>query len=101
MVIIMMSSNIKTKKRIRNLLIILVIVLLALIIRVGVIQFIDGERLETMALEQQALDRKVSAKRGTIYDATGKNILAVSSSVETVTVNPTNIKKEDKEKKKN
>ena len=93
-----MSSNIKTKKRIRNLLIILVIVLLALIIRVGVIQFIDGERLETMALEQQALDRKVSAKRGTIYDATGKNILAVSSSVETVTVNPTNIKKEDKEK---
>lgn len=93
-----MSSNIKVKKRIRNLLVILSMILFALIIRIGVIQFIDGEKLETMALEQQSLARKVSAKRGTIYDATGKNILAVSSTVETVTVNPTNIKQEDKEK---
>lgn len=94
----MISSNIKAKRRIKNLLIILIIILLALVIRIGVIQFIDGERLKTMALEQQSLDRKVSPKRGTIYDATGKNILAVSSSVESVTVNPTNINKNDKEK---
>ena len=47
---------------------------------------------------QQTLDRSINPKRGTIYDATGKNILAISSSVETVTVNPGNIKKEDKEK---
>ena len=33
-----------------------------------------------------------------IYDGTGTNILAVSSTVETVTVNPTNIANEDKEK---
>lgn len=94
----MISSNIKVKKRIKNLLIILCVVLLALVIRIGVIQFIDGEKLKTMALEQQSLDRKINAKRGTIYDATGKNILAVSSSVETVTITPTNIQKEDKEK---
>lgn len=51
-----------------------------------------------MASGQQAQSRSVTAKRGTIYDSTGKYILAVSSSVETVNVNPTNIAKEDKEK---
>ena len=79
-------------------LIIACIILALLVIRIGVIQFIDGEKLKTMALEQQSKDRKVSAKRGTIYDATEKNILAVSSSVETVTINPTNIVQGDKEK---
>jgi len=51
-----------------------------------------------MAIEQQSLGRKISPKRGTIYDATGKEILAASATVEAVTVNPTNIAKEDKEK---
>ena len=51
-----------------------------------------------LAYEQQTLDRKINPKRGTIYDATGKNILAVSSTVETVTVNPGNISTENKEK---
>ena len=44
------------------------------------------------------MDRKINPKRGTIYDATGKNILAVSSTVETVTINPTNIPSDKKEK---
>lgn len=47
---------------------------------------------------QQTLDRTINPKRGTIYDSTGKNVLAISSTVETVTVNPGNIAKEDKEK---
>lgn len=42
--------------------------------------------------------QKCKSKRGTIYDATGKNILAISSTVNTITVNPTNISKNDKEK---
>lgn len=79
-------------------LIIAIIIMNLLIVRVAIIQFVDGNRLKQMALEQQSLDRKVSSKRGTIYDSTGKNILAVSSSVETITVNPTNIAKGDKEK---
>ncbi len=73
-------------------------IFLLLIIRIGIIQFVDGNKLKQMAIEQQSFDRKVSSKRGTIYDRTGKNILAVSSSVETVTINPTNIAKENKEK---
>ena len=51
-----------------------------------------------MALEQQSLDRTINPRRGTIYDATGTNILAVSSTVNTITVNPVNISKENKEK---
>ena len=58
----------------------------------------DGEELKSMAYVQQTLDRSINPRRGTIYDATGKNILAVSSTVETVTVNPGNIAEENKEK---
>jgi stage V sporulation protein D (sporulation-specific penicillin-binding protein) len=50
-----------------------------------------------MAYEQQTLERAINPKRGTIYDSTG-TILAQSSTVETVTVNPVNIPKDDKEK---
>ena len=44
------------------------------------------------------MDRNINPKRGTIYDATGKYKLAVSSTVQTVTVNPDNITEENKEK---
>ena len=51
-----------------------------------------------MAYLQQTLDRKINPKRGTIYDATGEKILAVSASVESITVNPVNISSENKER---
>ena len=54
--------------------------------------------MNNQATSQQSQSRKITAKRGTIYDATGKYELAVSSSVEAVTINPTNISKENKEK---
>ena len=44
------------------------------------------------------MERTINPKRGEIIDATGNVVLAVSSSAETVTVNPTNINKNDKEK---
>ena len=47
---------------------------------------------------QQSQSRTITAKRGTIYDSTGKYILAESSSVESVSINPTNIADENKEK---
>ena len=94
----MQENSLKTKKRMLIELVVVIILLVSLIIRIGYIQLIDGNRLKTMALDQQSLERNVGAKRGTIYDATGKNVLAVSSFVESVTVNPKNIKKENKEK---
>ena len=63
----------------------------------GFIQIIDGKRLSKLAFEQQTLDRNINPKRGTIFDRNG-NVLAQSSTVETVTVNPVNIPKEDREK---
>lgn len=50
-----------------------------------------------MAYTQQTLDRLINPKRGTIYDATGEIELAVSVTVETITVNPGNIESSDKE----
>ena len=85
-------------KRIRIELLISILILVILTGRLGFLQFIKGTNLQDMAFIQQTLDRKINPKRGTIYDATGKNILAVSSTVESVTINPTNIEKEDKER---
>ena len=94
----MTQLNISSKKKIRNALFIALFILIALSIRIGYIQFVKGKELESLAYEQQSLDRKINPKRGTIYDSTGKYILATSSTVETVTVNPTNILNENKEK---
>ena len=92
------TGDITRKKRMRNEIIILWLILLALTIRIGWIQFVMGDELQSMAYVQQTLDRSINPRRGTIYDATGKTILAVSSTVETVTVNPGNIAEENKEK---
>ena len=92
------QSDVSRKKRMRNEIAILWLALICLIFRIAWIQFVSGSELQSMAYVQQTLDRNISPRRGTIYDATGKNILAVSSTVETVTVNPVNISKENKEK---
>ena len=91
-------SDITRKKRMKIWMIMVAIVSLLFIIRIAWLQFVDGDRLKQMALEQQSIDREINPRRGTIYDATGKNVLAISSTVNTITVNPNNIKKEDKEK---
>lgn len=92
------SVKLSSKKKMRNTLFIAFIIIILLIVRVGIIQLVQGQELSRLAYEQQTLDRAINPKRGTIYDATGKNILAVSSTVETVTVNPGNIDKQNKEK---
>lgn len=94
----MIPIKLSSKKKMRNTLFISFLIILCLIGRIGYLQFIQGGELSTMAYQQQTLDRSINPKRGTILDATGKNALAVSSTVETVTVNPGNIAKENKEK---
>ena len=94
----MIQTKLSIKKRMKNVLFIAFWVFTILIGRIGFIQFFQGSELSGMAYQQQTLNRSINPKRGTIYDATGKNILAVSSTVETVSVNPGNIVKQDKEK---
>lgn len=93
----MLEINLSTKKRMRTILFITFLIIVLLIVRLSYIQLIDGRKLAQMAYEQQTLDRTINPKRGTIYDATGQ-VLAQSSTVETVSINPGNIAKEDKEK---
>ena len=89
-------GELSRRKRMKIWILVVVIVAVLFIVRIGWIQFVMGPELKQMALEQQSLDRAVNPRRGTIYDATGKTILAVSSTVNTITVNPNNIAKEDK-----
>ena len=94
----MVSIKLSCKKKMRNLLFIGFLVFTLLLVRIGFIQFVQGSELSELAYQQQTLDRVINPKRGTIYDATGKNILAQSSTVNTITINPVNIAKENKEK---
>lgn len=94
----MLISDVGRKRRLRNMLFVFFIVQLALITRVGFIQFVQGSELQAMAYSQQTLNRNINPKRGRILDRTGKVELAVSASTETVSINPTNISSENKEK---
>ena len=94
----MQTNILSMRKRILLGLVLCMSIIVVLIFRMAYIQLISPDELQAKAIEQQSSGRSIQAKRGTIYDATGKNILAVSSSVETVTVNPVNISQENKEK---
>ncbi|MGN1299971.1 MAG: penicillin-binding transpeptidase domain-containing protein, partial [Clostridia bacterium] len=78
--------------------VIFLILILALIFRIFWLQFIDGSTLKEQAYKQITANRVISPKRGTIYDSTGK-ALAVSSEVDTISINPSLISvKNDTEK---
>ena len=63
------------------------ILILLLIIRLFYLQFIDGGTLKERAYKQITANRVLTPQRGTIYDSTGK-ALAVSTKVDTISINP-------------
>ena len=94
----MSTSNLDSKKRILIILLGVNIIWIILCIRVGIIQLVESDKWKEQAKNQQYVSRSITARRGTIYDRSGEIILAKSSTVQTVTVNPVNISKENKEK---
>ena len=94
----MANGNLDLKKRLVFLLLIVIIIAFILCIRVGIVQFIEGNKWKEKSENQQYVSRSISVNRGTIYDRSGKNILAQSSTVRSVTINPINISYENKEK---
>lgn len=84
-------SNKIPQKRIGTILIISVLFMVALLGRVGYLQFVGGNRLQTLATSQQTLTETISAKRGTIYDSKGK-VLAISYDTDKVYITPSLIK---------
>ena len=90
------NREIKTKKgllqqlRFRTTVIILAVLLLgfgAVAVRLFYLTLIQGPELQELAVDQQLVDTKLNAKRGTIYDAKGK-ILAQSATVWKVVLAP-------------
>lgn len=96
------KSDINVPNKISRVKIILILIfifmlMIALLGRVGYLQFIDGEHLKTEATTRQTLTETLSAKRGTIYDSTGE-VLAISYDTDKVYINPSDIEKDsDKE----
>ena len=89
--------KLSSKKRIIFLLVIFFITALVLFFRLIFLQLIKGDELLNAAESQQNSSRNIGCRRGTIYDSTGKNVLAISSTVYTVTVNPMKIDNNKKE----
>ncbi len=91
------NNNIKiTPKKMFILAIVFMLVFVILLGRVAWIQFVDGEWLKEKEYSQSTSSTLISAKRGTIYDSTGK-ALAVSVEVDTISVNPEYIKAKGKD----
>ena len=87
--------------KLKRMLIVFGFILLIFVIllgRVGWLQFVDGEELKRREYSQSTSSTLISAKRGTIYDSTGK-ALAISVDVDTISVNPSYIKAKGKDGK--
>ena len=91
------TTSVVVNNKLRVTMVIILILLFALIFRLGWIQFIQGSSLKESAYRQQTINKIISPNRGTIYDTNGK-ALAISAHVDTVTINPTKIKDVNKEK---
>lgn len=88
----MAIPSLKIKKRLLLVLIAFTVLSIALIVRIGYIQIAKGDEYQQKAYEQRNIDREISPQRGTIYDRNMKP-LALSASVETISVSPQVIKK--------
>ncbi len=82
------------KKRLFIYLFSAIILLFLLIVRLLFLQFVQGAELKEEAVRNQLSSKTIIPNRGTIYDSTGK-ALAISAKVDTVYVNPTEIKYSD------
>lgn len=91
------SQNLIHTKKLKAIFIIIILLLAILIFRIGFLQFVEGNSLKEMAYKQQTINQIISPKRGNIYDSTGKS-LAISARVDTVTINPSKIADDKKEK---
>ena len=84
-------ENVISSKKLKISIVTAITLLILLIIRLFYLQIIDGQHLSTLASNQQTTSETISSKRGNIYDSTSAS-LAISETVDTVSVNPTKLK---------
>lgn len=78
---------------------IVIVIMLLLLMRLFYIQVVNGSHLSELASRQQTTSEVISSKRGNIFDSTGAS-LAISETVDTISINPSKIKgKNDEETK--
>ncbi len=94
--IFLASPNITLKKRLLFILGVFTFFTFLLVFRIGWIQIANGQEYQQKAYEQQTNNRTISPKRGTIYDR-NMEPLAMSGSVETITINPQMIREANKD----
>ena len=93
------SKNLMHYKKLRVTLIVVILILLLLIVRIGFLQFVQGNYLKELAYNQQTINQIISPKKGNIYDSTGK-ALAISAQVDTITINPNKLVKNSNDETK-
>lgn len=84
-------GNVISPMKTRSFLVFCFVIFIILIFRLFHLQVIDENYLSTLASKQQTTSEKISSKRGNIYDSTGAS-LAISETVDTISVNPAKIK---------
>lgn len=90
----MSTSSYSSKKRLLVIFGFVIMLVLALVVRLGFLQIVRGEELKKGALEQWTRGITIKSKRGVIYDRKGKK-LAVSVNASTVWATPAEIEKEE------
>ena len=93
----MVNNNLKMKRKMKLELIFFCIGFLIISIKLAYVQFVKGEEYSKFAIEQLNTSRTINANRGFIYDANGI-VLASSSTVYSININPVKISVENKEK---
>lgn len=93
-----MSDYVKLhiRKRVMILFLIVVFLMFSLFLRLVWVQVVSGDEFATKALNQRLRETKAEPKRGIIYDRTGQNVLASSSTAETVVATPAEIQNPQK-----
>ncbi len=90
-------SNAMMKKMLFTVLAMTAVCFTILIGRLAYLQLIANEQYQTKAIDQQMRETAIKAKRGSIFDR-NMNVLAQSASVWEVSLNPTNISDDQREK---
>ena len=89
-----LKATINNNNKLKITMRILIIVLILLVFRLAFLQIVQGEELSRKASVQQTTTKTIQPTRGIIYDTNGK-LLAISADVDTVSVNPKNLKYSD------
>lgn len=87
----LVKPTVTIRKRLIIILALFTLLIISLVVRIAWIQIVNGEDYKKAAYKQQNSDRTIKPARGVISDRNGKE-LAISASVDTIWVNPLELK---------